>query len=108
MHFMYTLISCGTFPIITKLTKVTYSTAIIIDHITTNVTNYEILPGVIETSEVSDHYHDYGQVHNITFSRKNNNFIGYYRDKSKFDSDTFNYDLFSALGSYFCEFTQNN
>ena len=70
MHFINTLTSCGTFPIITKPTRVTDSTATIIDHITTNVTNYEILTGVIETSEVNDHYHNYGQVHNITLSKK--------------------------------------
>ena len=48
---------------------------------------------------------------NITLPRKNNNFIGYYRDKSKLDSDAFNYDLFNALDSYFMnlpEITNNN
>ena len=111
MHFINTVISCGTFPIITIPTRVTYSTATIIDHIITNVTNHEILPGVIETSEVSDHYPIFCQVQNITLPRKNNNFIGYYRDKSKFDSDAFNYDLFNALDSYFInlpEITNNN
>ena len=84
MHFINTLISCGTFPIITQPTRVTDSTATIIDHIITNVTNHEILSGVIETSIVSDHYPVFCQVHNITPSRENNNFIGYYSDKSKF------------------------
>ena len=93
MRFINTLLSCGAFPIITKPTRVTDTTATIIDHIITYVTNHKILPGVIKTSEVSDHYPVFCQVQNITLPRKNNNFIGYYRDKSKFDSDAFNYDL---------------
>ena len=51
------------------------------------------------------------QVHNITLSRKSNNFNGYYSDKSKLDSDAFDYDLYSALDSYFMnlpEITNNN
>ena len=55
MHFINTLISCGTFLFITKPTRVTDTTATIINHIITNVRNYEILSGVIETSEVSDY-----------------------------------------------------
>ena len=44
-------------------------------------------------------------------SLEKKNFIGYYRDKSKFDSDAFNYDLYSALDSYFMnlpEISNNN
>ena len=47
----------------------------------------------------------------MTLPRKDNNFIGYYRDKSKFDSDAFNYNLFNALNSYFInlpKITNNN
>ena len=75
----------------------------IIDHVITDVTNHEIppLPAVIETFDVSDHYPVFCQVRNITLSQKKNNFIGYYRNKSKFDFDTFNYDLYSAFDSYF-------
>ena len=73
----------------------------VIDHILTNVTNHKILPGVIETYEVNDDYPVFCQVQNITLPKKNNNFIGYYREKSKFNSDAFNYDLFNALNSYF-------
>ena len=89
---------------ITKSTRVTDTTATIVDHIIANVKNHEILPGVIETSEVSDHYPVFCQVHNTTLPRKNNIFIGYYRDKPKFDCDAFNCDLFSALDSYFMNF----
>ena len=68
MHFINTLISCGNFPIITKPTKITDSTATIIDHMITNVTNHAIFPGVVKTSEVSDHYPVFCQVHNIKLS----------------------------------------
>ena len=110
MHFINALLSCGAFPFITKPTRVTDTTATIIDHIITNVTNHKILPGVIETSEVSDQYPIFCQVQNITLPKKNNNFIGYYRDKSKFYSDAFNYDLFNALNFYFVNLpnTTNN
>ena len=101
MHFINTLISCGTFPIITKPTRFTDLTAMIIQHIITNVTNHEIHPGVIEISEVSDHYPVFCLVHNITLSRKTNNFIGYYRDKSKFSHkySTNLYVLFCKLST---------
>ena len=70
MHFINTLLSCGAFPIITKPTRVTGTTATIIDHIITNVTNHKILPRVIETSEISDNYPIFCQVQNITLPRK--------------------------------------
>ena len=70
MHFINTLINCGAFPITTKPTRVTDTTATIIDNIIINVTNQEIFSGVIETSEVSDHYPVFCQVHNITLPRK--------------------------------------
>ena len=56
MPFTNTLISCGTFPIITKPARVTDLTATTIDHIITNITTHKILPGVIKLSEVSDYY----------------------------------------------------
>ena len=42
--------------------------------------------------------------------KKKKIFIGYYRDKSKSDSEAFNYDLFNALNSYFMNLrnTTNN
>ena len=70
MHFINTLLSCGAFLIITKPTRVTDTTTTIIDHIITNVTNHKILPGVIKTSEVSDHYPVFCQVQNITLPKK--------------------------------------
>ena len=110
MHFINALLTCGAYPIIIKPTAVTDTTAKITNHLITNVTNHKILPGVIETSEVSDHYPVFCQVQNIMLPKKNNNFIGYYRGKSKFDSDAFNYDLFNVLNSYFMNLlnTTNN
>ena len=70
LDFINTLLSCGAFPIITKPTRVTDTTDTIIDHIITNVRNHKILPGVIETSEVSDHYPLFCQVQNITLPKK--------------------------------------
>ena len=82
MHFLNTLISCRSFLTITKPTRVTDSTATIIDLTITNVTTDEILQGVIETFKVSDHYTVFCQVYNIIPfpPKKNDNFIDYYRD----------------------------
>ena len=70
MHFINTLLSCGAFPIIIKPTRVTDTSATIIDYIITNITKHKILPGVIEISEVSDHYPVFCQVQNITLLKK--------------------------------------
>ena len=70
MHFINMLISCRTFAIITKLIRITDLTAMLIDPIITNVTNYKIYLRVIETSEVSDNYLVFCQLRNIMFSKK--------------------------------------
>ena len=56
MDFINTFIRCGTISIITKPTRLTDSTAKIIDHIITNITNQELLPMVMKTFEVSEHH----------------------------------------------------
>jgi len=54
--YMYVLNTKGFFPVITKPTRVTHTSATIIDHILTNNTTQPLIPGIVRTDEISDHY----------------------------------------------------
>ena len=57
LDFLNSLISCGSLPIITIPTRVTETSATIIDHVITNDSSHEIKPGVIRYDDnLSDHY----------------------------------------------------
>ena len=60
--FLYTLISYGAIPLITKASRVKDRSSTIIDHIITNDTKHRIKPGVFETCNVSDHYPIFCQI----------------------------------------------
>ena len=103
-HFVNSILSCGAFPIITKPTRVTATSVTIIDHVITNdrPTNHNILPGVIETSNLSNHYIIFCQIANLPRNeKKRDKYPRMYRDKSKFNSESYANDLDVALNKYF-------
>ena len=105
------LLSHGVQPLITLPTRVTDVSATIIDHILTNDIKHSLEPGAIQTQVISDHYPLYCQIGNVPTYKKAEESFGYYRDKSKFDSDTFNEDLNQTLANYFSsvpDLTRNN
>ena len=103
-HYIQTIISCGALPIISKPTRVTDSTATIIDHIITNDNKNDISPAIFDTSEISDHYPILCEISLLTdFKPKVT--TSYYRDKTNFDSESFNIDLNQILYSYFSNLT---
>ena len=77
-------------PLVTLPTRVTDDSATIIDHVLTNDIKHSLESGVIQTQVISDHYPLYCQIGNVPTYKKAEESFGYYRDKSKFDSDTFN------------------
>ena len=91
---------------------VTDFSATIIDYVLTNDITHCLEPGVIQTQVISDHYPLYCQISNVPTNKKAEESFGYYRDKSKFDSDsTFNEDLYQTLANYFSsvpDLTLNN
>ena len=95
------LLSHGVLPLITLPTRVTDISATIIDHVLTNDFKHSLEPGVIQTQVISDHYALYCQIDNVPTYKKAEQSFGYYLDKSKFDSDTFNEDLNQTLANYF-------
>ena len=87
------LLSCGVLPLITKPTRVLDNSATIIDHILTNDYEHFIIPGIVETNEISDHFPILCQ-DNLTQTRKKaDSTVTFYREKSKFYSNQFNDEL---------------
>ena len=98
------LLSCGVLPLITKPTRVSDSSATIIDHILTNDYEQSIIPAIVETNEISDHYPILCQV-NLTQTRINAyRTVTFYRDKSKFNSIQFNDELNISLNDFFIHY----
>ena len=63
------LLLCGILPLITKPTRVSDSSATIIDHILTNDLEHSSILGIVEKTEISDHYPILCQV-KLTQTRK--------------------------------------
>ena len=104
-RYINMLLSHGFLPIITLPTRVTDNSATIIDHNLTNDVKHSLEPGVIQTQDISDRYSLYCQIRNVPTTKKVEELLGYYRDKSKFDSDTFNEDLNQPLANHFLRVT---
>ena len=58
-NYLDGLISKGFFPLITQPTRVTDTSASIIDHIIINDLSLKLIPGIIRTDDLSDHYMTY-------------------------------------------------
>ena len=58
-NYLGGLISKFFFPLITQPTRVTDTSASIIDHIITNDLSHKLFPGIIRTDDLSDHYMTY-------------------------------------------------
>ena len=56
-NYLDGLISKGFFPLLTQPTRVTDTSASIIDH--TNDLSHKLIPGIIRTDDLSDHYMTY-------------------------------------------------
>ena len=100
-RFLNMLLSCGAFPLITKPTRITDNSATIIDHIITNDYEHCIIPGIMKTIEIRDHYPILCQIDAIRSSRKSESGQSFYRDKSKFNPSVFNDNINDNLNDFF-------
>ena len=102
MRYLNMLVTYGAFPLITKPTRVTENSSSYKDHIISNDIKQPILPGIFETSNVCDHYPIFCK--KGTLMTKNGNVkteSGFYRNKSKFDTELFGQDLNYSLQRFF-------
>ena len=95
-QYINILTSCSTVPIITKLTRVTKTIATVLDHVITNDNKHELVPGIFESSNLSDHYIIFCQINDLSSAKKESPTVNYYRDKSKFNSQLYNSNLQQA------------
>ena len=102
-RFLNMLLSCGAFPLITKPTRITDNSATILDHIITNDYEHCIIPGIVKTIEISDHYPILCQIDAIRSSRKSESRQSFYRDKSKFYPNVFNDNMNNNLNDFFIQ-----
>ena len=79
-------------PIITIPTRVTDTSSTVIDHVITNNTSHFIRPGVIQTSNISDHYPILCKIFGCTIPT-NKKMHYTFRDKSNFDVDRYCTDI---------------
>ena len=95
--YLNVLASHGYFPLITLPTRVTNSSATIIDHIITNDNLHTLKPGVIR-ADLSDHYPIFCTISNIS-SKKTSQAV-YQHNFANFKPDEFCTDLYDQLSSF--------
>ena len=84
------------FSLITKPTRVTYSSKTIIDHVLTNDTDSILTPGIL-TYSISDHYPIFCTISNPTFKTTKKNMTYSFRNIALVNGDKFRSDLYSVL-----------
>ena len=72
----------------------------LLDHILRNETNCRLLPGVIETDHISDHYPTFVIASGIVKNR-NKTKLRYYRSMKHFNAEKFCDDAFNSLALYY-------
>ena len=94
------LISKVFFPLITQPTRVTDTSASIIDHIITNDLSHKLIPGIIRTDDLSDHYMIYVIIRDKNKSEVKRCKRIKLRDTSNFSPTTFKNDLVVAFSEF--------
>ena len=98
-HYINSLISCGSVPIITIPTRVTDTSSTVIDHVITNDTSHCIRPGVIQNANISDHYSIFCEVFAYATST-NKKMHNTFKDRSNFDVDRYCTDLNDSIFNF--------
>ena len=88
------LYSSNLLPVITKPTRITSHTATLIDHIYTNASTDQIIPGIV-TTDISDHLPTFCFIRIQIAGLKPKKF---FRDYSNFDSQTYLNDINQLTG----------
>ena len=99
-NYLDGLISKVFFPVITKPTRVTDTSASIIDHIITNDLSHKLIPGNIRTEDASDHYMTYVIIRNKNKSKIKRCKRIKLRDTSNFSPTTFKNNLVVSFSEF--------
>ena len=99
-YYLNMLASHGAEMLINKATRVTSTTATVIDRILTNVTQYSITPGVIPY-DLTDHYPIFVKACNSCNNSRTRPVVKTYRTFKHFNLESFTEDLHSKLYYFF-------
>ena len=102
------ILSHGAIPLITKPTRISNNSSTIIDHIITNDSKHELQSFIVK-SDLTDHYPIFCVIKKNSTNSKKNIEQFFYRDKTKFCSESFCKELQTDLDNYFShQPTQSN
>ena len=99
-YYLNMLASHGAEMLINKATRVTSTTATVIDHILTNVTQYSITPGVIRY-DLTDQYPIFVKACNFCNNSRTRHAVKTYRTFKHFNPESFIEDLHPKLEYFF-------
>ena len=98
--YINSILSHGAIPLITKPTRISNNSSTIIDHIITNDSKHELQSFIVK-SDLTDHYPIFCVINKNSTNNKKNIEKLFYRDKTKFCTESFCKDLQTDLDNYF-------
>ena len=98
--YINSILSHGAIPLITKPTRISNNSSTIIDHIITNDSKHELQSFIVK-SDLTDHYPIFCVINKNSINNKKNIEQFFYRDKTKFCSESFCKELQTDLDNYF-------
>ena len=98
--YINSILSHAAIPLITKPTRISNNSSTIIDHIITNDLKHELQTFIVK-SDLTDHYPIFCVINKNSTNNKKNIEKLFYRDKTKFCSESFCKDLQTDLDNYF-------
>ena len=98
--YINSILSHGAVPLITKPTRISNNSSTIIDHIITNDSKHELQSFIVK-SDLTDHYPIFCVINKNSTNNKKNIEQLFYRDKTKFCSESFCKELQTDLDKHF-------
>ena len=98
--YINSILSHDAIPLITKPTRISNNSSTIIDHIITNDSKHKFQSFIVK-SDLTDHYSIFCVINKNSTNNKKNIEKLFYRDKTKFCSESLCKDLQTDLDNYF-------
>ena len=98
--YINSILSHGAIPLITKPTRISNNLSTRIDHIITNDSKHELQSFIVK-SDLTEHYPIFCVINKNSTNSKKNIEQFFYRDKTKFCSESFCKELQTDLDNYF-------
>ena len=98
--YINSILSHGAIPLITKPTRISNNSSTIIDHIITNDSKHELQSFIVK-SDLTDYYPIFCVINKNSTNSKKNIEQFFYRNKTKFCSESFCKELQTDLDNYF-------